>query len=223
MSSQGANVSEAAKISKILRAANHFDTLRLPRPTRDLMDQPMWPCTSEDVHRAFRKLSLCCHPDKSSHPDAPRAFEVLKRAKACLGSERERDDYMLEYVKQQKVQWEGSWAAADSAFDEKQRMSSMRQEAQQSEAESIADAMRERRERAEAVERKKRRLQIAQQRRARREAENAEEEAEENEEDEKAESAVHNVTAVSANRPVMGGGRPSGGPTGLHRKRPKFM
>ena len=71
-----------AEIRRILRAANHFDMLKLRRPHADLMDQPVWELTNDDVHRSFRKLSLSCHPDKSSHPDAPRAFEALKKAKS---------------------------------------------------------------------------------------------------------------------------------------------
>jgi len=94
----------------ILRATNYFDLLKLPKPYNDLLEQPVWGCTDDQVHRAFRKLSLCCHPDKSTHTDAPRAFELIKRAKACLTSPLDRDEYLREFLKQQKVNWAGNWA-----------------------------------------------------------------------------------------------------------------
>ena len=148
------------RIKQILRAANHFDMLRLPRPTSDLLDQPVW-----DLGAAFApRNSLCCHPDKSTH-HAPRAFEALKKAKQCLSDELTRQDYLLEFVKQQKTSWEGNYAVIAPGNEEKQRVSSMRDEAQRAEADSVVDAMRERREKAEAAARKKQRIEAAQQRR----------------------------------------------------------
>ena len=98
-------------IRSILRGANHFEVLRLAKPHADLLGEPVWDVPEEQVHRAFRKLSLHCHPDKSKHADAPRAFETLKRAKACLLSELERDAYIRNFVKEQKTRWEGKCAA----------------------------------------------------------------------------------------------------------------
>lgn len=37
------------------------------------------------VKKAYRTKSLLIHPDKTDNPDAPRAFEVLNRAKKILG------------------------------------------------------------------------------------------------------------------------------------------
>ena len=79
--------SSSKKISGILRAVNHFDTLQLPKPYADLAGEPVWNVSEEQVAKGFRKLSLCCHPDKSSDPEAPTAFEQLKKAKACLLNE----------------------------------------------------------------------------------------------------------------------------------------
>ena len=86
--------SSSKKISGILRAVNHFDTLQLPKPYADLAGEPVWDVSEEQVSKGFRKLSLCCHPDKSSDPEAPTAFEQLKKAKACLLNELDRDDYV---------------------------------------------------------------------------------------------------------------------------------
>eukprot|EP00327_Prymnesium_parvum_P044561 CAMPEP_0205859358 /NCGR_PEP_ID=MMETSP1083-20121108/4678_1 /ASSEMBLY_ACC=CAM_ASM_000430 /TAXON_ID=97485 /ORGANISM="Prymnesium parvum, Strain Texoma1" /LENGTH=195 /DNA_ID=CAMNT_0053220959 /DNA_START=24 /DNA_END=612 /DNA_ORIENTATION=+ len=157
----------AGNVGRILRATNFFEMLRLPKPYADLLEQPVWDCTDDQVNRAYRKLSLCCHPDKSSHPDAPRAFEALKKAKACLTQPLDRDDYLREFVKKAKVAWEGNWSGADTVFAEKERMSRMREDAQATQRDSIAEAMRERRERVEKEKEKERRRAEA---RARREA-----------------------------------------------------
>ena len=72
-----ASAQKMATIQGILNASNHFDLLRLPKPTSDLLGEPVWDVSEADVHRAFRKTSLCCHPDKATHADAPRAFELV--------------------------------------------------------------------------------------------------------------------------------------------------
>ena len=215
---QGGSSSSASsadeQIKRILRAANHFDMLRLSRPHADLMGQPVWEPTPDDVHRAFRRLSLCCHPDKSTHPEAPRAFEALKRAKACLAQPLERDDYLLEFIRNQKTSWEGNWSSAGVASDSRQRATSMREEARRAETEVVVDAMRERRERAEAAARKKQRVQAAQQRRS---AELPSGAALDDDDDEDA-TAVG--AAVVHARSGGVGARPA---AGAARKRPKFM
>ena len=89
--------------------------------------------TEDEIYYFETLARLCCHPDKSTHPDAPRAFEVLKKAKAVLSNELDRDDYLLNFVKQQRVNWEGNWATAQVAGEAKQRVTAMRQEAQRRE------------------------------------------------------------------------------------------
>jgi len=183
------------------------------------MDQPVWEVSGDHVHRSFRKLSLCCHPDKSSHPDAPRAFEALKKAKACLADPTLRDDYLHEFVRQLKTSWEGNWASKEAASDSKQRVSSMREEAKRAEAEQVVDAMRERRERVEAAARKKQRIAAAQQRRAAQHEAGA---VDDDDDDSGGDDGSGHV----------GGGRAAGGGTGpirsrpgagAARKRPKFL
>lgn len=204
----GSTSTADAEIKRILRAANHFDLLKLKRPHTDLMEQPVWEVAGDEVHRAFRKLSLCCHPDKSTHPDAPRAFEALKKAKKCLAEPLDRDDYLLEFVRRQKLGWEGNWAAASASTDAKQRVSSMRDEAQRADTEQVVDAMRERRERAEAAARKKQRVQAASQRRA--------EAAALDDDDDDETERQRGPSAQQAAR-TAGGGGPAA------RKKPKFM
>ena len=214
---QGAGSSTSAlsaddQIKRILRAANHFDMLRLTRPHADLMDQPVWEVSPDEVHRAFRRLSLCCHPDKSSHPDAPRAFEALKKAKACLAAPLDRDDYLLEFIRNQKTSWEGNWSSAGVASESRQRATSMREEARRAETEVVVDAMRERRERAEAAARKKQRVQAAQQRRRPAEPPDGAE-LDDDDDDDASAAPVHA-------RPGGVGARPG---IAAARKRPKFM
>ena len=225
----GASSQELA-IRRILRAANHFDMLQLKRPHADLMEKPVWDITPEQVHKAFRKLSLCCHPDKSTHPDAPRAFEQLKKAKQCLSNELDRDDYLIDFVKQQRVSWEGNWSTVEAVGETKQRVSSMRDEALRSESENVADAMREKREKAEAAARKKQRLQQAAQRRAARREEDDNDGFEVSDDDEDGGGSG----STGRDAPLPGPQRPGGPSRPLHhrpgasgnggaRKKPKFM
>mmetsp|Transcript_28740 Transcript_28740/g.60425 ORF Transcript_28740/g.60425 Transcript_28740/m.60425 type:complete len:213 (+) Transcript_28740:155-793(+) len=146
-----------AAIRAILRAGNHFETLRLPKPYPDLMEEPVWDVTDDDVNRAFRKRSLCCHPDKSKHADAPHAFELLKKAKACLTHELDRDAYVRSFVREQKTLWQGNWTAAAEVVAAKERVSEMRGNAQQAQAESVIDAMHQRRMKAARAARKRER------------------------------------------------------------------
>ena len=86
-------------IGLILRAESHFDVLSLPMPYYDCHQRrQMWNCDTDAVNKAFRKLSLSCHPDKSVHPDAGKAFDLLKKAKACLVHPLERDRYIREFL-----------------------------------------------------------------------------------------------------------------------------
>lgn len=202
----------SASIRHILRASNHFDVLQLARPYADLMNQPVWPVSAETVNRVFRKLSLCCHPDKSSHPDAPRAFEILKKAKACLMNPLDRDDYLIHFVKEQKTHWEGSWTTAEAGMESKQRTSTMRDEAQREHGDSIIDAMRQRRERAEDAARRKQRIASAQARKE--EACRAAEVAVDDDDDDDVRAAPRDGSSGTHGR---------GSVVTAPRKRPKFL
>jgi DnaJ family protein C protein 8 len=166
-------------IANILKAAStsHFDVLQLPRPHADLIDKPVWECTDEEIGRAFRKRSLACHPDKSTHPDAPRAFEILKKAKICLLNPLTRHDYLVDYLRREKTAWEGKWGSAESAGAVRERVTAMRGADQQEQGDSVVDAMRERRARAEQAARKKQFVAAAQARAAARNARNDDDES----------------------------------------------
>jgi hypothetical protein len=40
----------------------------------------VWPVSSSELNKAYRKLSLLVHPDKAPGPEARQAFEQLKQA-----------------------------------------------------------------------------------------------------------------------------------------------
>jgi len=157
MAASSKTTTGALAIRSILRAANHFEALDLAKPYADLVGEAAWDPTADDVNRAFRKRSLHCHPDKSQHPDAPRAFELLKKAKACLSSDLERDGYVREHVREMQMQWEGSWKSEAEAAQARERVSNARGSSQQQNADSVAEAMKKRREKAEFVEWKRQR------------------------------------------------------------------
>ena len=208
--------SHSKKISGILRAANHFDTLQLPKPYANLAGEPVWDVNEEQVAKAFRKLSLCCHPDKSNDPEAPTAFEQLKKAKACLLNELDRDDYVRDFVKNQATLWEGNWAQAQEALSSKQRVTSMRDEAQREQGDSVLGAMQQRHAQAAHKARQKERAQKARGRSRVKELEEAEATAAAQlglNEEEEAEQVVNKISSAGAARSAGGGAR----------KRPKFL
>ena len=202
-----------------MRATNHFDMLKLPRPYPDLMEDPVWDVPPDTVNRAFRKLSLCCHPDKSTHPEAPRAFEAIKKAKQCLLNDYERDDYVRDFVRQLKTTWEGNWVSAGGAADSKQRVNTMRDAALREQSESVSDAMREKRERAEQLMKRKQRLQQAAQARSNaRQQPSATEPGEDDSDDDPAFSNKSDGAPAATAGPVR-----RGGSSAAPRKRPKFL
>ena len=203
---------EMATIQGILNASNHFDLLRLPKPTADLLGEPVWDVSEADVHRAFRKTSLCCHPDKATHADAPRAFEALKAAKKCLADANEREDYCRRFLEEQKYLWQGSWSSAEEAAGSKARESALRHVAQQDQEDDVLDAARERRARAEILARQRQRKAAAAQRARAREPDDRGLVEEEEEED----SGVRPSVAPSSRAPAAGAGAKA-------RKRPKFL
>jgi DnaJ family protein C protein 8 len=204
-------------IRAILRASNHFDALRLPKPHADLMEQPVWDVEDDAISRAYRKLSLVCHPDKSAHADAPRAWDVLKRAKQCLLDPLERDDYLMSFLKGQKTHWEGTWTSSEAATSAKERTATMRDAAKNEHGESVADAMRERHEKAVEAARRKERLQAA---KLRAEARRSTPDAAIDNDDDNDDNDDRSVNAASpAAKPSASGGSAQA----PARKRPKFL
>lgn len=50
-------------------------------------------CSSSDVKKAYRKISLLTHPDKNGHEYADEAFKMVSRAFGVLSDEEKRAKY----------------------------------------------------------------------------------------------------------------------------------
>ncbi|KAG6888427.1 hypothetical protein C0992_008507 [Termitomyces sp. T32_za158] len=48
--------------------------------------------TAEAIKRRYKQLSLFIHPDKTSHPRAPEAFDLLKKAESELSDKDRREN-----------------------------------------------------------------------------------------------------------------------------------
>ena len=56
----------------------------LPQPEADELGDPVWSCTSADVSKAYRRLSVVVHPDKNPGEEARTAFDQLNQAHKAL-------------------------------------------------------------------------------------------------------------------------------------------
>ncbi|PPQ72605.1 hypothetical protein CVT26_004079 [Gymnopilus dilepis] len=71
------------EVERILKAfkLNAYDIL-------DIDEQ----ATAEEIKKKYRQLSLFIHPDKCSHPRAPEAFDILKKAESELSDTAKREE-----------------------------------------------------------------------------------------------------------------------------------
>ncbi|KAG9314989.1 hypothetical protein JVU11DRAFT_4098 [Chiua virens] len=71
------------EVERILKAfkLNPYDILDLDETAKP-----------EDIKRKYRQLSLFIHPDKTPHPRAPDAFDILKKAEAELSDTSKRTE-----------------------------------------------------------------------------------------------------------------------------------
>ncbi|KAF8554625.1 DnaJ-domain-containing protein [Imleria badia] len=71
------------EVERILKAfkLNPYDILNLDETAKP-----------EDIKRKYRQLSLFIHPDKTPHPRAPDAFDILKKAEAELSDTNKRTE-----------------------------------------------------------------------------------------------------------------------------------
>lgn len=86
LKSQETNVARDREIDRILNVdpRDYFAILQI----NPLVGEES---LAQNVKRNFRKKSLQIHPDKAQHPDAPKAFDALKRAELVLSSEVSED------------------------------------------------------------------------------------------------------------------------------------
>lgn len=77
--------SEFTKDKEIDRILNAF-----PLDAYSVLDlQPG--CTLDDIKKQYRKKSLLIHPDKTKNPQAPDAFDKLKKAQSLLSNDKSRE------------------------------------------------------------------------------------------------------------------------------------
>ncbi|KIJ66992.1 hypothetical protein HYDPIDRAFT_108971 [Hydnomerulius pinastri MD-312] len=71
------------EVERILKAfkLNPYDILDLDETAKP-----------EDIKRKYRQLSLFIHPDKTPHPRAPDAFDILKKAESELSDAAKRTE-----------------------------------------------------------------------------------------------------------------------------------
>ena len=77
---------------------DHFAVLSLPPPAVNAAGEGVWLVSDDALKRAFKRLVLLIHPDKTPVPRAKDAFESVKEAHACLASDTARYDYVRAYT-----------------------------------------------------------------------------------------------------------------------------
>lgn len=106
------------ELQRILKchAKDYFAILQI-NPLHDLDTLP------SHVKKLYRQKSLLLHPDKVTHPDAPKAFDLVKKAEMVLSATdddtrvKERDHLIDLYV-QIDASGEGKTNTFDSATNE---------------------------------------------------------------------------------------------------------
>jgi len=119
-------------VSEILSSDNHFDTLKLRKPTRDALDRPKWDVTADELQRAFRKRTICCHPDKvtEDHEKREKAYDKIRDAREVLEDQAKRDLYIKRYLVIVEREQRNSWTpGAGDLADETKQGQEKRQEA----------------------------------------------------------------------------------------------
>ncbi|EJU04898.1 DnaJ-domain-containing protein [Dacryopinax primogenitus] len=75
--------SKELEVERILKAfkLNPYDILDID-----------YTATAGDIKKRYRQLSLFIHPDKTPHPRAPDAFDLLKKAESDLSNGEKREE-----------------------------------------------------------------------------------------------------------------------------------
>ncbi|KAF7336711.1 J domain-containing protein spf31 [Mycena venus] len=83
LSREASALQREIEVERILKAfkLNPFDILDIDESS-----------TSEEIKKRYKQLSLVIHPDKTPHPRAPEAFDLLKKAESDLSDEAKREN-----------------------------------------------------------------------------------------------------------------------------------
>ncbi|KAF8206306.1 DnaJ-domain-containing protein [Mycena galopus ATCC 62051] len=83
LSREASSLQRELEVERILKAfkLNPFDILDIDESS-----------TPEEIKKRYKQLSLVIHPDKTPHPRAPEAFDLLKKAESELSDEAKREN-----------------------------------------------------------------------------------------------------------------------------------
>ncbi|KAJ7285106.1 chaperone regulator [Mycena rebaudengoi] len=83
LSREASALQRELEVDRILKAfkLNPYDILDIDESS-----------TAEEIKKRYRQLSLVIHPDKTPHPRAPEAFDILKKAESELSDEPKREN-----------------------------------------------------------------------------------------------------------------------------------
>ncbi|KAJ7158641.1 hypothetical protein C8R46DRAFT_1165008 [Mycena filopes] len=83
LSREASALQREIEVERILKAfkLNPYDILDIDESS-----------TAEEIKKRYKQLSLTIHPDKTPHPRAPEAFDILKKAESELSDEGKREN-----------------------------------------------------------------------------------------------------------------------------------
>lgn len=88
-------VQSHSEIERILKVSEKAGTLLDPYEVLDVDSEK----NEYDIKKAFRKKSLAVHPDKANHPDAHKAFQILKEAWKQIQTSEGRQEWETKKAK----------------------------------------------------------------------------------------------------------------------------
>jgi len=110
-----------ATVQSVVDAKDHFEVLRLPRPTSDDFGRMQWPVSIAMIKKHFRTMSLVTHPDKNPDSDQTQtqaAFESVQKSYKFMMDESLREAYVKSTFEQSERDRPRGWTP-DMALSEK--------------------------------------------------------------------------------------------------------
>lgn len=108
-----------ATVQSVVDAKDHFEVLRLPRPSSDDFGRMQWPVSIALLKKHFRTMSLVTHPDKNpDETQAQAAFESVQKSYKFMMDESLREAYVKSTWEQSERDRPRGWTP-DMALSEK--------------------------------------------------------------------------------------------------------